>query len=90
MDLFLEVLRKAVEDDDDAKQPVYAGVLEWGLREKPSFAEVRILSDGVRLLTYLEIYCLLYEMAGNQARRIHEPLISIERLVEEARECRPS
>ena len=76
VDLFVEVLEKAIKDDEVAKERIYVGVLEWMLRQKPTLAQVRILSNAVRELSYLELYCFIAEMAGKPRKRLYEPLIS--------------
>lgn len=75
-DLFLEVVEKAIKDDEDAKTPIYAAILDWILRDKPKAVQVRILSDAIKDLSYLEIYSFLVEVNGKQARKVHESFVS--------------
>ena len=46
------------------------------IRKRPPAAQVRILADAVRSLSYLELYCFLIENTGQQARKIHEPIVT--------------
>jgi len=55
VDLFLEVTSKAVEDDEDDKLIFYRGILDWILDDRPTPAQVRILSDAVRTLSFVEL-----------------------------------
>lgn len=68
VDLFLEVVRKAVDDDEDSKTTYYVGLLEWIRRDSPSHAQVRVLSDAVRQLAAVELEFFLRECAGHSAR----------------------
>lgn len=72
LDLFIEVVRKAIEDDEAHKDPFYTAVLEWITRESPGAAKVRVLSDGVRQLSYVELFCFLEEAHGRVPRRVLE------------------
>ena len=74
--LFLSVLESALKDDEAAKLPMYVAVLEWIMRKWPPAAQVRILADAVRSLSYLELYCFLTENAGHPARKLHEPIVT--------------
>lgn len=69
VDLFLSLMQSALEDDEEGKEPFYVAVLEWMIKEKPPAVQVRILSDAVRNLSYLELYCFLAEHAGVTTRR---------------------
>ena len=75
-DLFLSVVKAALEDDEAGKEPFYTGVLVWIIEEKPPAPRVRILADAIRSLSYLELYCFLAENAGRQTRGIHEGVVS--------------
>jgi hypothetical protein len=63
-DLFVEVTQKLVQDDEDAKACYYEGILAWILREKPTPAQVRVLSDAVRGLTFVELHFFIRETHG--------------------------
>lgn len=72
INLFVEVVQKALEDDEEAKTPFYEGVLEWMLRERPSAAKVRLLSDAVQRLAFVELVYFLWDMNGRYARELLE------------------
>lgn len=72
LDLFVEVVKKAIEDDESSKDLFYSAVLEWIVRESPNAARVRILSDGVRQLSYVELFCFLQEAHSRGPRRVLE------------------
>lgn len=72
LDLFVEVVRKAIEDDEAKKDPFYAAILDWIVRDSPNSARVRVLSDGVRQLSYVELFCFLHEANGQTPRRVLE------------------
>lgn len=76
VDLFLEVVRKAVDDDEDSKTAHYVGLLEWVRRDSPSHAQVRILSDAVRQLAAVELEYFLRECAGHSARALIDKELS--------------
>lgn len=61
IDLFVEVVEKAVADEEDLKRPFYAAVLEWMIKKQPPPHEVRLLSDSVKTLSYLELYAMVDE-----------------------------
>ncbi len=67
MDLYIEVIQRAITDDEDRKIPIYAAIIEWIIREKPSSLHVRLLSSGANQLAYTELYCILYELATKRA-----------------------
>lgn len=71
VDLFLSVMQNALEDDEENKEPFYVAALEWMIKEKPPAVHVRILSDAVRNLSYLELYCFLAEHSG-VSTRLHQ------------------
>jgi|GEM_PF-3359946 len=68
IDLFIEVIEKAILDEDDRKTPFSSAILEWYIRENPPIAQVRILADAVTSLSYLELYALIDE-AVNRFRK---------------------
>lgn len=72
VDLFVEVVLKALEDDEKRKTPFYESILEWIARRKPSSAQVRILSDAVKSLSYVELYAFVAEVRGQRSRNILE------------------
>lgn len=72
LDLLIEVAKKALEDDEARKDAIYAAVLEWIARESPNSARVRILSDAVRQLSYVELFCCLHEAHERHARKVCE------------------
>lgn len=76
VDLFIEVVSRAIKDDEDAKESIYSAVLEWIIRDRPKLVQVRILADGVRQLSYLEVYCFLTECQGSASRDLHENSLS--------------
>ena len=78
VDLFLEVIKKAVDDDEERKSPIYAGVLEWIVVNRPTHAQVRVLSDAVHGLSYIELYFFLLEMNGQSSRHVVERELSEE------------
>ncbi len=75
-DLFVEVVSRAIKDDEDDKESIYSAVLEWIIRDRPKLVQVRILADEVRQLSYLELYCFLSECDGSPSRSLHEKSIS--------------
>ncbi|HVZ93349.1 MAG TPA: hypothetical protein VG797_02455 [Phycisphaerales bacterium] len=79
LDLLVEVVRKELEDDEERKGLFYAAVLEWILRESPNSTAARILSDGVRQLAYVELYCILWEL---NTKRHARPVLEKEGLAE--------
>ena len=72
LDLFIEVIKKALEDDEAQKDVVYAAVLEWIARESPKAAHVRILSDAVSRLSYLELFCCIHETHGHNMHKVYK------------------
>ncbi|MFG0293350.1 MAG: hypothetical protein ACF8MJ_09380 [Phycisphaerales bacterium JB050] len=72
IDLFVEVINKAIDDDEQHKEEFYSGVLEWIMREKPSRSQVRVLSDAVRQLTTIELVYFVREMNGERAQMLIE------------------
>lgn len=68
VDLFIEVVRKAVEDDEERKLPFYEAVLDWLAKHKPTAAQVRVLSDAVQRLSYVELFAFASELRGGLAR----------------------
>lgn len=76
VDLFIEVVSRAIKDDEDDKELIYSAVLEWIIRDRPKLVQVRILADGVRQLSYLELYCFLMECQGSSSRELHEKSLS--------------
>lgn len=76
VDLFLEVARKAVDDDEDSKTAYYVGLLEWIRRDSPSHSRVRVLSDAVRQLAAVELEFFLRECAGHSARALIDKELS--------------
>ena len=71
-DLFLTVVRNALDDDEDVKHSMYAAVLEWIVRDSPPSAQVRILADAVRNLSYVELYCFVAECTGKGDKHAYE------------------
>lgn len=72
VNLFLEVLKRAIEDDERQKQPIYAAMMTWILDKSPHATEVRLLSDAVRQLSYLEIWQFVEIMHRNTSYRIRD------------------
>mgnify|MGYP001084416409 FL=1 len=68
LDLFMEVLGRALQDDENDKTPIYSGVLEWIAKEQPQSSRVRILANAVQHLSYVELFALLWEIAGGNHR----------------------
>lgn len=64
-DLFEHVISKALEDDEARKMPFYNAVLSWVLTGNQGATRVKILTDAVRTLTYVELYAF-YVMVNNQ------------------------
>ncbi len=55
IDLFVEVLRSALEDDEASKDALYSAVLIWVIDDQPSSTDVRILADAVRQRSFEEL-----------------------------------
>lgn len=68
---FIEVFRKALEDDESQKDVFYTAVLEWIALESPKAAHVRILSDAVSRLSYLELFCCVHETHGVNMHKVY-------------------
>jgi len=64
LDLAQAVIEQLIADDDERKTPFYAAVMEWVLNESTSRSNILIVSDGIRRLTYPELYCFLMHLAG--------------------------
>lgn len=87
VDLFFEVVNSFIEDDEEAKTPIYAGILEWMIKKSPDAVHVRIVSDAARSLSYFELYAFLMECHGkneyvNERRRGMEDSIFWRRIVQ--------
>lgn len=68
IDLFFEVAKKAVDDDEDRKTVFYSAILEWILRKKPPLSQVRVLSDAVRTMSFVELSYFIFTCNGRNAR----------------------
>ncbi len=55
IDLFDEIVAKAVSDEDEDKTELYAALVQYWLEHKPVPYEVRLLSNAIRELTVDEI-----------------------------------
>lgn len=77
-DLFVEVLRRAVEDDEDSKHVFYSGILEWIAREKPPLSQVRVLGNAVQSLAFIELNYFVRQMHSL------EPGLALKGQIEEA------
>jgi len=66
-DLFLSVVKAWLEEDEEQKQPFYEAVLEWMTRDGPPSMLIRMLSDAVRGLSYVELYTFLSACEGSNS-----------------------
>ncbi|HWB20223.1 MAG TPA: hypothetical protein VG711_07985 [Phycisphaerales bacterium] len=87
VNLFLEVVRNAIKDDEETKQPIYSGILEWIVKDSPPSVQVRILSDAVRDLSYLELYYFIHEMHGRRRIELIEYILSESLIVRRLESC---
>lgn len=73
-DLFVDVLAKAVMDDEERKAPFYDCVLEWILhgRPVPTAPQVRIAAAAVEQLSYIELFVFIAEASDLGASRLSE------------------
>lgn len=76
LDLFGEVLKNALEDDEVAKQSVYSAILDWMMEARQSAADIRIVSDAVRRLSYVELYCFVGAATRNYQHDVHGQLLT--------------
>ena len=76
LDLFGEVLRNALEDDEEAKQPIYSAILDWMMVARQRVADVKVVSDSVRGLSYVEIYWFVGAATRNRQHNVHGQLLT--------------
>jgi len=55
IDLFDEIVAKAVSDEDEDKTELYAALVQYWMEHKPVPYEVRLLGNAIRELTIYEI-----------------------------------
>lgn len=70
IDLFIEVVERAVLDDEAGKDIYYGAVLEWITRERPTQAQVRVLSSAVSQLSAIELVYFIHDMNGRRAHQV--------------------
>jgi hypothetical protein len=68
IDLFDEIVAKAVSDEDEDKTELYAALVQYWMEHKPVPYEVRLLGNVIRELTVDEMKCF-YEFAIGQGIR---------------------
>ncbi len=69
-DSFLVVLDAAADEDDEQKGPIYEAMAMWVLEKRPPAAEVRIMLNAVRAVTYMDIWCFTEMMKGHTTKPI--------------------
>jgi len=72
VDLFDEIVAKAISDEDEDKTEFYAALIEYCISKKPRSYEVRLLSKALKELTIYDITAL-YEFAVNKKTKTDMP-----------------
>jgi hypothetical protein len=66
IDLLVEMVSRCIEDDDDRKTPMYAGVIAWIRTKSPSRMAIRIVGEAVQSLSYVELVVFITKMKGRE------------------------
>jgi hypothetical protein len=72
VDLFDEIVAKAISDEDEDKTEFYAALIEYCISKKPEPYEIRLLSKALKELTIYDM-AALYEFAVNQKTKTDMP-----------------
>lgn len=83
IDLFREIAKTVLDDDDHQKIKIYDALLDWFLKEKPPRTHVVILIKAINELPYVAIWVFVHAIRdGSGWCELTDPLISKETLRE--------